>query len=116
MRLIVLAAAMAVAVMAFPQAGTAQKAKRELIWLEGKVLSITAQPPIVSANVGGKSVRFCHPVAGRDILIDADYVQYDLLRSALLAGKSVKVGVYDFGYDPPSGMAKLCIDRVFLQE
>jgi hypothetical protein len=117
MRSIILAAAFAVGVMAFPHEGTAQKAKRELIWVEGKIMSITAQQPTtVWANVGGKSVRLCHPTDGRDILINANYIHYDMLRSALMAGKSVKVGVYDLGYDPQSGIAKLCVDRILLQE
>ena len=83
MRLIVLAAAIAVGVTAFPHAGTAQKAKRELIWVEGKIMSITVQQPTtVWANVGGKSVRLCHPTDGRDILINADYMHYDMFGAA----------------------------------
>jgi hypothetical protein len=39
-----------------------------------------------------------------------------MLRSALLAGKAVQVGVYDLGFHRPSGIQKLCIDRVILQE
>src|SRR5262245_28359931 len=116
MRSIILVTAIAVGAIAFPQAGTAQKAKqRELIWLEGKIMSITAQQPTtVWANVGGKSVRLCNPTDGRDILIKADYIHYDMLRSALLTGKRVQVGVYDLGFDPPSGIAKLCVDRVLM--
>jgi hypothetical protein len=120
MRFLAFAAAVAVGVMAFPDAGTAQKAqkgKRELIWVAGKVASITVQQPTtVWANVGGKSVRLCHPVDGRDIQINATYMHYDILRSALLAGKKVQVGVYDLGFDPQSGMAKLCVDRILLEQ
>jgi hypothetical protein len=97
--------------------GTAQKTKRELKRAEGKVMSILAQRPTsVSANVGGNNVRFCNPADGRNIIIDADNIQYDMLRAALLAGKDVKVGYYDLGHDASNDMAKLCIDRVILQQ
>jgi len=68
------------------------------------------------ATVGTTGVRFCYPTTGADFPITADNVHYDMLRSALLAGKTVEVGVYSFGLDPQAGAEKNCIDRVILRE
>ncbi len=88
-------------------------------WANGSVSTFTFQSG--NFNVVGiksatdtKFVRFCDPTAGRDIALTANQVQYDLLKTAYMKGRSVQVGVYDFGKDPQSGSEKLCIDRVIL--
>jgi len=88
-------------------------------WANGSVSTFTFQSG--NYNVVGiksatdtKFVRFCDPVTGRDIALTANQVQYDLLKTAYMKGRSVQVGVYDFGKDPQSGSEKLCIDRVII--
>jgi hypothetical protein len=86
-------------------------------WVSGKVVSIIAQQPqFTVATVDKTGVRFCYPTTGADFAITADNVHYDILRSALLTGKTVEVGVYNFGPDPQAGADKNCIDRVILRE
>jgi hypothetical protein len=88
-----------------------------LKWVTGKVVSIIAQlPQFTVATVGTTGVRFCYPISGADFPITADNVHYDMLRSALLAGKTVEVGVHNFGLDPQAGAEKNCIDRIILRE
>jgi hypothetical protein len=48
-------------------------------------------------------VSFCNHTTGDYYAITSENVHYDMLRSALTAGKSVQVGFYDFGKDPQSG-------------
>lgn len=82
-------------------------------WVNGKVTSITAQlPDYTTAAVGGKHVRFCDPASGKDYAVTADNVHYDMLFTALQTGRSVQVGVRNFGMDARAGSVKLCIDRV----
>jgi hypothetical protein len=86
-------------------------------WVNGGVSSITAQLPAYTvAIVGGKAVRFCSPTTGADFPVSPSNLHYDMLRSALLFGKAVEVGVHNFGLDPQSGTIKLCIDRVILKQ
>jgi hypothetical protein len=113
--------AIALAIATASSALAAPKAKESpaptFRWVNGKVASIIAQlPQFTVANVGGTGVRFCHPTTGADLPITAANVHYDMLRSALLAGKTVEVGVYGFGLDPQAGAEKNCIDRVILKE
>ena len=83
-------------------------------WVNGTVTHITSQLPSYTAViVSGRSVRFCDPETGADYAFNADNTQFDLLKSALLHGKSVQVGVQNFGKDS-SGSDKLCIERVVL--
>jgi hypothetical protein len=83
-------------------------------WVNGTVTNITSQLPNHTAVVvSGRSVRFCDPETGVDYAFSADNAQFDLLKSALLYGKSVQVGVQNFGKDS-SGSDKLCIERVVL--
>jgi hypothetical protein len=114
MRSMVFAAVISLGTIALSAPSTAGPAFK---WVKGKVTSITAQlPQFTVANVGGSLVRFCNPTNGKDFAVNADNMHYDMLRSALLIGKSVEVGVTDFGSDPQSGSEKLCIDRVILRE
>jgi hypothetical protein len=86
-------------------------------WVSGKVISNIAQlPQFTVVTVETTGVRFCNPTTGVDFPITADNVHYDMLRSALLNGKNVEVGVYDFGPDPQAGAEKNCIDRVILRQ
>ena len=89
-------------------------------WVNGNVDSFTFQrfPNFNVVGIKGDTrteiVRFCDPKTGTDINLTTTDVQYDLLKTAFLTGKSVQVGIYDFGKDPASGINKLCIDRVIL--
>jgi hypothetical protein len=84
-------------------------------WVNGQVTSITAQLPTFTVFiVDNKSVRFCDPHTGTDYKVSADDIHYDLLKTALGNGKSVQVGVQNFGNDPQAGDVKRCIDRVIL--
>jgi hypothetical protein len=86
-------------------------------WVNGAVTSITAQLPAYTvAIVANKPVRFCHPSSGVDFAVTASDLHYDMLSKALIHGKSVEVGVQNFGPDPQSGTTKLCIDRVILKQ
>ena len=89
-------------------------------WVNGTVDSFTFQLP--NFNVVGikgdtrtEFVRFCNPSTGVDNNLTTTNVQYDLLKTAFLTGKSVQVGIHDFGKDPAAGMNRLCIDRVILR-
>lgn len=90
-------------------------------WVNGKVSGFTFQVPkfnvvgIKETATTAEFVRFCNPSTGADLDLTSTNVQYDLLKIAFSTGKSVQVGVYDFGPDPASGIRKLCIDRVILQ-
>ena len=89
-------------------------------WINGKVDSFTFQLP--RFNLAGikeasttEFARFCNPSTGVDYDLTTANVQYDLLKTAFQTGKSVEVGVNDFGPDPAAGTRKLCIDRVILR-
>jgi hypothetical protein len=85
-----------------------------LEWVSGSVSHITAQlGSHTIATVGGRSLRFCDPETGSDYAVTAYNVHFDLLKTALLHGKSVRVGVQNFGKDS-SGNEKLCIEQVVL--
>ena len=89
-------------------------------WVNGHVDSFTFQLPNFNVvGIKGDSrtefVRFCNPSTGADSDLTTTNVQYDLLKTAFLTGKSVQVGIHDFGKDPASGINKLCIDRVILR-
>jgi hypothetical protein len=85
-----------------------------LEWVNGTVTNITAQiPTLTIAIVSGRGVRFCDPETGADYTVNASNAHFDLLKVALLHGKSVQVGVQNFGRDS-TGVEKLCIDRVVL--
>jgi hypothetical protein len=85
-------------------------------WINGQVASVTAQLPAFTVfAVDSKSVRFCNPQTGKDYPVNADDIRYNLLKTALDSGKSVEVGVQNFGNDPQSGDVKRCIDRVIMR-
>lgn len=83
-------------------------------WVKGTVTTIASQVPTYTvATVNGRAVRFCDPETGADYALKADNTPFDLLKSALLHGKSVEVGVQNFGKDA-EGVERLCIERVVL--
>jgi hypothetical protein len=84
-------------------------------WVTGSVTSVTAQlPEFTVFVVGNKTVRFCNPGSGADFPVTADNMHYDLLKTALENGRTVQVGVQNYGNDPQSGDIKRCVDRVIL--
>src|SRR5262249_44312254 len=108
---------MVVAALLSPFGASAQPTTPTFKWVSGKVVSIIAElPQFTVATVDKTGVRFCYPTTGADFPITADNVHYDMLRSALLTGKAVEVGVYGFGPDPQAGAEKNCIDRVIIRE
>ena len=93
---------------------------QQLRWVNGRVDSFTFQLPHfnvvgIKGDSGTEFVRFCHPLTGVDSDLTTTNVQYDLLKTAFLTGRSVQVGIHDFGKDSASGTNKLCIDRVILR-
>jgi|SRR5689334_10377485 len=83
-------------------------------WVSGTVTNIVAHvPSFTVAMVNGRGVRFCDPETGLDYQVTAGNVQFDMLKTALVHGKSVQIGVQNFGKDS-AGADKLCIDRVVL--
>jgi hypothetical protein len=112
MRLVLCAAAISIGTIGLPNSSVeAATFKR----VEGKVTSILVQvPQFTSIVVGGTGVSFCNHTTGDYYAITSENVHYDMLRSALTAGKSVQVGFYDFGKDPQSGGTKNCIESVTL--
>jgi hypothetical protein len=62
-------------------------------WVKGTVTTIASQVPTYTvATVNGRPVRFCDPETGADYALKADNTPFDLLKIALLHGKSVEVG------------------------
>jgi len=83
-------------------------------WVNGTVTNIVAHVPTFTVvMVNGRGVRFCDPETGLDYQVSAGNVQFEMLKTALVHGKSVQIGVQNFGKDS-AGAEKLCIERVVL--
>jgi hypothetical protein len=83
-------------------------------WVNGTVTNIVAHVPTFTVvMVSGRGVRFCDPETGLDYQVSAGNVQFEMLKTALVHGKSVQIGVQNFGKDS-AGAEKLCIERVVL--
>lgn len=96
----------------------------QLNWVAGTVHQILAQPgeqfyvfAIRDASNKTVIVRIADPHTGAAVTgVTAENPLYDLLKMAYAGKLAVEVGYRDFGPDPQSGINKLCIDRVSLNQ
>lgn len=95
-----------------------------LAWATGTVHEILMQPgeqfylfAIHQNNGTTMFLRIADPHTGAPILnVTATNPIYDLMKEAYFRKLNVQVAYRDFGPDPQSGINKLCIDRVILNQ
>jgi hypothetical protein len=95
-----------------------------LLWATGTVHQMLVQPGekfyvFALRDANGKTVflRIADAHTGAPLAgVDADNLVFDLMKEAYFRKLNVEVGYRDFGPDPQSGINKLCIDRVSLNQ
>src|SRR5579864_2066927 len=95
-----------------------------LAWATGTVHEILVQPGeqfyvfgIQQANGSTVFVRIADAHTGAPISsVTTSTLTYDLLKEAYFRKLNIQVAYRDFGPDPQSGINKLCIDRVILNQ
>jgi len=95
-----------------------------LAWVAGTVHEILVQPgeqfylfSIQPASGAAVFARIADPHTGVPMnAVNSDNLVYDVLKEAYFRKLPVQVACRDFGPDPQSGINKLCIDRVILNQ
>jgi hypothetical protein len=93
-------------------------------WVSGTVFQMLVQPGeqfyifgVRPAKGSSVFLRIADPHTGAPISsVTTGNVVYDLMKEAYFRKLNVQVGYRDFGPDPQSGINKLCIDRVSLNQ
>lgn len=95
-----------------------------LLWATGTVHQMLVQPgesfyvfAIRQANGSTLFLRIADAHTGSPLAgVTATNLVFDLMKEAYFRKLNVEVGYRDFGPDPQSGIEKLCIDRVSLNQ
>lgn len=95
-----------------------------LLWATGTVHQMLVQPgesfyvfALREANGTTVFLRIADAHTGAPLpAVNANNLLFDLMKEAYFRNLTVEVGYRDFGPDPQSGIEKLCIDRVSLNQ